>query len=1242
MARLESVAVGGFYKTPTHVLPRIAALLDIPESTYECRVTFMDPCAGEAEAILALAGKNEIYACEMEATRWGKAKQALGWPHEKNLLHGDAFRISFARGDNDGISVLYLNPPYDTDPVHGRLEQRFLERFTAVLMDDGILLFLVPFYALKASAELLGREYSKLQCYRLPGADFDVFKQVLLVARKSDALFEPDPAIVGQVRAWAADASIIPELPEVGSEVTLKVPSSKGYHQGLHEWKMRTVDTKVLLTKLRPWHQTTRGGQVVPVPGIVPDLPVQDLLLRSYPVATPPRPAHIAAGIASGLFNGARIEPSDAKTGLPPLLVKGVFDREYRTVEEKKNKDGEVRAVVQVQQPKLVTTVLDLNTHQYHVLRTGAGESHNVDVSSMGVADLLKHYGNSLMEVMERQCPIMYDPRKDAASVELASSPRKLFTAQGHATRAVIKLLGGTKCSNRKGKAAILLGEIGSGKSTVALMTAKTIRSRRPLIMCPPHLLQSWTNEVSAVLPEAEVRILQSVADLDAVAQSTADHMIISVLSRETAKLGHGWVGAGPVCPKCGSETPKVDLGKKRARCEEKTLIPVNQLAHQCMSYARKLSKYNPASAQVAQILRGRHDRMRTAHYEKIRKEDGAPKFPGFQASDLDHVLVAALLDKDNHEAAQQALVMALALTGDEDRIERAARVLLARESYHAYDSLGRNLLLLLAPGGERQTALVGELSATNGRYSSWNPWASFKETIEQLKAGKGTKVGKLEVSWVDGALHIGDHKHDSIELATRLLHPMVKLARFRWTGECGEFLFQAVPEPRRVALAQHITKRHPDLFDLLVLDEGHEYATDGSAQERSAHRLTSLGIPVILQTGTIMNGYAESLFTNMWALSPDFRNEFSREDKQRFIDRYGYRKRIVEEKDKQTGEIVEFGSMSDRVTRSERIVGNAPGVLPLFLLRHLLKISVTLHKADLAIDLPACKQEVCYVQPSAEQRSNYEKLKTALAAAIKKDQFSPDLAGKLFGQLAELPSYLDRATRDTGNTEHGDFEVRYPESVGANLVASARPISESELLPKEQWMVDTITRELSEGRNVMVFSWHVNLLPRYARIISERLGEQVPILYADKVPTAKRQAWIDKEVVKKKRHILVTNPVAIQTGLNNLVHFASEIWMENPGCNPVIFRQAIGRVDRIGQKKETRIFFPIYADTLQVQLYDLLMKKVAVSVSTDGLDPESALQAAGVGEDDYLAGLSIGKQLWAMLTDGEYGSLAA
>ena len=350
----------------------------------------------------------------------------------------------------------------------------------------------------------------------------------------------------------------------------------------------------------------------------------------------------------------------------------------------------------------------------------------------------------------------------------------------------------------------------------------------------------------------------------------------------------------------------------------------------------------------------------------------------------------------------------------------------------------------------------------------------------------------------------------------------------------------------------------------------------------------------------------------------------------QKYIDRYGYRKRLIEDKDEE-GEVIEFGSQSDRITRSERFIGNAPGILPLFLLEHLLPVSVTLHKSDLSIDLPRCVQECHRVKPTQELKDRYEKLKDSLVGQIRKDMFDEELSGKLFGQLSELPSYLDRSTSDTGNTEIGDYEIRYPESLKNKVVATQPGFSPNTVSPKERWMLDLVEKELEEGRNVMVFSWHVTLLPRMARLLADCIGDKVPILYADKVQTGKRQDWIDREVIKKNRRVLVTNPVAIQTGLNNLVHFCTQVWMENPACNPITYRQAIGRIDRIGQTRESRVFSAIYDGTLQVEAYDLLMKKVAVSVSTDGLDPESALQAAGLGEPDYLAGLSIGKQLWRM-----------
>lgn len=1235
MARLASVAVAGYFPTPQHLISRIACLFHKHEGPHD--LSFLDPCAGDGAAILALMGAvsdstEDLFACEMEATRFKALKEAcerVSWSLTRNLLHGDAFTATFDRKRREGISLLFLNPPYDLDKQHGRLEEKFLRRFTGALALGGVLVFVVPHYALKASAATLATEYGHVKCYKFPDEDFKAFKQVVLVATKTETRTRPDYRIQKAIIEFAEAPEALPELPNIMSKPVYRIPAFERYSNGLEEFEIHPTDVSALIAKARPWCHGTRIGVSEPVRGVLSDRPVQDILRRVYPVATPPRPAHIAAGIASGVFNGALVTSNEGE--LPDLLVKGVFTQEYRTIEEKTSADGDTTNYVQVQQPKLVVTVLDLASHKYHTLSHESGTGS--DISTLTIAGLLHHYDKSLMAVMEEQCPVLYDPRKDGDAVKLAETKRVPYRAQQHAAKAIIRLLGGNDVTlaQRRGRAAILLGEIGSGKTTVALAVSASIYSRRPLVVCPPHLLDSWRDEVAAVLPDAEFRVLTSIADLEAVAADNSPHTIVSVLSRETAKLSHGWEGVGDRCPTCGQPTPKFDLAKKRARCEVKPTMPVGYIATLAIELARKLSMYDPTDSVIQGLLPGRLEQRLLAGYAK----EDAPDFKPLPPNYFDRALMVLRSQEHNPEAQQRALVWLLLASGSEEQIAKAAEASIQKLGYGDQE-FGRSLLLMLTPGGELQKKLIDKFKNGERSYSYYDVWGTLKRQASELAEGKATaRVSGLTIDWSKGSLEVEECEAQSLEATLNALHSLERLSGFEKGPACGGFLFQAIPEPRRIALAQHIQKRFPTTFDMLVLDEAHEYSTDGSAQERAAHRLTGLKLPTILMTGSIMNGYAESLFATMWAVSPKFRQEFGREDKQRFIDRYGYRKRLVtEEKLKQPKNVIAFGSNSDRVETSDRVIGNAPGVLPLFLLQHLLPISVTLHKEDLALDLPKCHQSRHLVQPTKELKERYTELLNDLTAQIKKDTYDEELVGKLFGQLAELPSYLDRATNDTGNTEHGDYEIRYPESVGGDLVTSQVGYPANTILPKEQWMLDRLREELAEGRNVMVFSWHVTLLPRIAKLIEAELGVKVPILFANKVATGKRQEWINKNVVKKGARVLVTNPVAIQTGLNNLVHFSTQIWMENPACNPIITRQATGRVDRIGQTKETRILFPVYAGTLQEQLHDLLLHKVAVSTATDGLDPESALLASGVGPDAFMTGMSIGKQLWAMLSN--------
>ena len=153
-----------------------------------------------------------------------------------------------------------------------------------------------------------------------------------------------------------------------------------GNSVALENWSAKPVDVTAVMSKWKLWHESTRKSVLTPVGRIVPGFSLVDVMHRTYEVvATPVRPAHVAAGLAAGLFNGQRIEPDVFGVEAPPaLLVKGCFDREWRTIEEKENEDGEKTGEVQVQTPRLVVTILDLKNHSYHTLRQDASASAKV------------------------------------------------------------------------------------------------------------------------------------------------------------------------------------------------------------------------------------------------------------------------------------------------------------------------------------------------------------------------------------------------------------------------------------------------------------------------------------------------------------------------------------------------------------------------------------------------------------------------------------------------------------------------------------------------------------------------------------------------------------------------------------------------------------------------------------------------------------------------------------------------
>ena len=84
-------------------------------------------------------------------------------------------------------------------------------------------------------------------------------------------------------------------------------------------------------------------------------------------------------------------------------------------------------------------------------------------------------------------------------------------------------------------------------------------------------------------------------------------------------------------------------------------------------------------------------------------------------------------------------------------------------------------------------------------------------------------------------------------------------------------------------------------------------------------------------------------------------------------------------------------------------------------------------------------------------------------------------------------------------------------------------------------------------------------------------------------------------------------------------------------------YRQANGRLHRIGQVKPVSVMFPFYQGTAQEVGMDLVARKVSASLQVDGLDVRAALEAAGASDSEAGAlatVMALGEAVYRALTE--------
>ncbi len=731
----------------------------------------------------------------------------------------------------------------------------------------------------------------------------------------------------------------------------------------------------------------------------------------------------------------------------------------------------------------------------------------------------INEFHEGISQAVVEAYPPIYQPNRAGRKMTFPKMLREPKGAQRHAIQAAA-------LSMRTNKGTNLVGEMGTGKTYIAIAAARMAGFKRTLIVCPPHLTKKWVREIKLTIPEAEPRIAESITDLEKLRAEANEKPTCTIISREKMRNTYQW-------------KPAVIRSRKRIR---------NHLG----------------MTQTVEYLR--------------------------------------------------------------------------------------------CPGCNEQPQIRKE--------HYWEPL-----TLQQIKQKK-TKC-----------------------------------------NYCGAPLWQADNKGfRRISLTAYIKKRLKSYFDLLILDEAHEYKASKSSQGIQAGALAEACGKCLTLTGTFMGGYASTLFHLLYRFSPGIRQEFGYDGLPRWIKRYGFTSQTYERKySKKRGET--------RVKKSSR---EKPGTHPEVLF-HLIHNTIFLKLSDVTDGLPDYQEEILQVDAERRPRrvkhpilpgshplqvtllqirdgneavimaaGNYKKetrsvtegeeiapmtrdnaeLGSVAVTRIDKNleliRYPPNPAdppervrlapGETY--IPDIPT-LNLMTQENGcrtlenylqgkiitdiernnrqeaarhmhqlltYPDAGWQEYRYTAENTGELLLQLPALPKDQLYPKELALVKLIQEERAKGRRTLVYISHTNTpdLIQRVKYVLESQGINAATLRAETAGKAdRREEWINEQI-RQGIDALITNPKLVQTGLD-LIPFPTVVWYENDYSIYTI-RQASRRSWRIGQTEPVRVIHMCYRNTLQAKALQLIAQKMQYSLIIEGELPEEGL--AALSEDRNSIVMTLARQI--------------
>ena len=159
--------------------------------------------------------------------------------------------------------------------------------------------------------------------------------------------------------------------------------------------------------------------------------------------------------------------------------------------------------------------------------------------SDLNLEQFIARHQEAITELMKRNYPPKYTKAADKLRL-----PRLLRAPMGRQE----EIIRGAAFSLRKNRGTVIVGEMGVGKTYIAVAACKMAGFKRALVLCPTHLTRKWKREIEETLGrnQAKAVIAASISDLKRIERECRKddangRIWFVIMSKEMAKGTYRW-----------------------------------------------------------------------------------------------------------------------------------------------------------------------------------------------------------------------------------------------------------------------------------------------------------------------------------------------------------------------------------------------------------------------------------------------------------------------------------------------------------------------------------------------------------------------------------------------------------------------------------------------------------------------------------------------------------------------------